>query len=1107
MSLITRLRLPHKSIAVKLFINIAVVVLILFILDNLIMLELASKSLIEQGSLQIQMQQKRHQEQLAQAKAQLQKKLKMQVDLLAQFAKGPLVTRATEHSERESNDIRLEDYFRFCLKMNSESDTIQCLKYRSHRVTGDAMASVKKALIVSAIYALLEDADLLAIQIEDWEKKPYVGFVKASENRIVPFVSNDTLPAGLHILEREVKVEWEYWGKIEFYYSSQRIEAMRQSAEAEIAAAVKLIEGNIAEQRRQLLHKRIMEGMLIFISLMSVIFFASYRTILRPLKRLKQNAHQLAQGNLDCPIEPHRSDELGELAASFANMRDAIREQIERLKTVNHDLRRNEERLLAFIQALPDATYVFNKRGYCEEVLAAKENQLLSADIMLKGGSIQDCLPVELARRFMAAIEEALETASTQINEYRLETDGKLRWYEGRLSPLRSAEGVPEMAICMAREITHRKEAELLHKAKIEAEAANEAKSSFLATMSHEIRTPMNAILGMADLLWESSLDNDQKKYVSVFRNAGKSLLNIINDILDLSKIEAGHLELELNPFHLIETVENVCENFAFHANENNLELICSIDPELPSWFIGNRLRLRQVLANLVGNAIKFTPSGEIEVSVKMSSSAQNETKASPLGDPFQQIIQFTVRDTGIGIDRKNQAHIFDRFTQAESDNTRNYEGTGLGLTICRHLVEKMGGNIWLESRPGEGTTFFFSAQLEQMKIRKDAFQSRIPHTAQPLRVLLADDNAAALASMQRMISGFGLQVQAVGDQESGFRALTAACDHQQPFDILLFDAQMSLTEGFKTQLRAHNRMADQGHKLFLLITHLYQKHSSTHGQGVIDGYFIKPLRRNELLEAISQATGKAFQSKVIRKAPAAASAQRLDSLRILLVEDNINNQMLFNYYLKGSNQHIEVAQNGSEGVHKFKTTKFDLVFMDLAMPIMDGYEATRAIRRWEVDQGADKVPIIALTADALKGREQKSLEAGCTDHITKPFTKNQIFEVLHQYSPKRQYRSNTAGCIEYINSDLKELIPTFIHNTQEEIKKLAEAINQKDWPTIERMGHSIKGSSFGYGFKRMGLIGRRMQAAARETHTRDKLPELLRELVNYTERVQVVYV
>jgi signal transduction histidine kinase/CheY-like chemotaxis protein len=974
-SLINKLRFLRKGIVIKLFINIALVMLILFVMDHLIMLKVTSQSLIDQGQRQIEIQQKSQQERIEQTEAQLLQKLNMQLDLLAQFVKGPLISRATENAKGELNETMFVEQFRSCLRMSSDAEIAQCLKYRAHRVTGDAVASVKKALIVNAIQALLDDIDLYGIKVEDWEQKPYVGFVKTPDHHVVPFDSPDGLPAGLRRLEREVKVDWEYWGKIDFYYSTRRIEEMRQAADAEIREAGKLIEQNIAIRRSQLLRNKLMEGVLLFVFLMAAIFIASFTTILRPLKQLKQNANQLAKGDLDCPIDTDRSDELGELASSFAYMRDAIREQIKRLEMVNRNLRQKEERLRAFIQALPDATYVFNRKGYCEEVLVARENPLFCATILQKGGSLRDCLPSGPADSFITAIEHALHTESTQVIEYHMEIDGKDRWFEGRLSPMRSLHGVPEMAICLARDITHRKEADQLHKAKIEAEAASEAKSAFLATMSHEIRTPMNAILGMADLLWESSLTIEQKKYVSVFRNAGNSLLNIINDILDLSKIESGHLDLELNPFHLIETVENVCENFAFQASENQLELTCTVDPRLPHWLIGDRLRLRQVLANLINNAIKFTPSGGIEVSVSLMPACESDEHWRQT-DPTRTLILFAVRDTGIGIAIENQEIIFDRFTQAESDSTRNFGGTGLGLTICRRLVEKMGGRIWLESSPGEGTTFYFLACFSQMDIQQGPARSGWPPADRILRISAADDSPAGL-----------------------------------------------------------------------------------------------------------------------------------DPLRILLVEDNINNQMLFKYYLKNFGHSIDVAENGYEGSEKFKANRYDVIFMDLAMPVMDGYQSTQAIRRWEAEQGFAGVPIIALTADALKGREQKSLAAGCTDHITKPFTRHQILEVLARCRAQSPSQIKTKDFIEYINSDLKGLIPSFFSNTRQEIDRLQEAVGSGDFATIERMGHSIKGSSYGYGFNHMGLIGLQIETAARNTHGRNKLPELIRQLMDYTEMVQVVYV
>lgn len=1106
MSLINRLRFLRKGIAINLFINLSVVMLILFILDNLVMLELASQSLIEQGQRQIEIQRKSQQEQIGQAENQLLQKLNMQLDLLAQFVKGPLVSRAAENAKSESNETLFAEQFRSCLKMKSDAEIAQCLKYRTHRVTGDAVASVKKALIISATQALLDDVDLCGIHIEDWEKKPYVGFVKTPDNQVVPFDSPDALPPGSRRLEREVKVDWEYWGKIEFYYSTRRIEEMQQAADEEIRESGKLIERNIAIQRSQLLRKRLIEGVLLFVCLMAAVFIASFTTILRPLKQLKQNAHQVAQGDLDCPIETSRSDELGELASSFAYMRDAIREQIKRLEMVNQDLRQKEERLRAFIQALPDATYVFNSRGCCEEVLVSKDNPLFCAVIMQKGGSLQECLPAGPAASFMSAIAYTLQTESTQVIEYQMEIDGKDRWFEGRLSPMRSVHGVPEMVICLAREITHRKEAEDLCKAKIEAEAANEAKSAFLATMSHEIRTPMNAILGMADLLWESSLTIEQKKYVSVFRNAGNNLLNIINDILDLSKIESGHLELDLNPFHLIETVENVCENFAFQANENDLELICTVDPELPDWLIGDRLRLRQVLANLVGNAIKFTPSGEIEVSVSLMPGGQDDSYLLQ-NDPEQVMILFAVRDTGIGIAEENQEKIFDRFTQAESDSTRNFGGTGLGLTICRRLVDKMGGKIWLESSPGQGTTFYFLAQFGQVDTGQNAWRPVLPTTDHTLRILLADDNPAGLSSMCKMIAGFGIQVEAVGDGEGCVCALTDACNKKEPFDILLIDGQLPVPDSFENLLQEHRRIAGGDYNLFLLINHLHKKGPTGFGQDAVDGYFIKPLKRDELLEAIHAAVGHSPASPSSREVPEIMIDDNLEPLRILLVEDNINNQMLFRYYLKDFGHRIDVAENGCEGFEKFKAIRYDLVFMDLFMPVMDGYQSTQAIRGWELEKGFAGVPIIALTADALKGREQKSLAAGCTDHIIKPFTRNQILEVISRYCPQSYRLAKTRDCIEYINSDLKELIPSFFSNTREEINKLKDAVSRSDFGTIERMGHSIKGSSYGYGFNHMGLIGLQIEKAARDMHGRSKLPELLRQLIEYTDKVQVVYV
>jgi PAS domain S-box-containing protein len=1108
-------RLPDKarvlseSIVIKLFINIAVVILVLFLLDNLVMLELASNNLTEQGQRQIEIQKKRQEEQIRQAEALLLKKLNMQLDLLAQFVQGPLIGRATESSENEADETHFVGQLRGCMKLGTESEIAQCLKYRTHRYAGVAVTSVQKALATDAVHALLKDADLYGVYIEDWEGMPYAGYYKKDGGEVATLEHPERVPDGWRRLEKEVVANSDNWGKIFCYYSTQRIDEMHRAADTEIQDAIKLIERKVVEQRRELLNKRLIEGVFLFFCLMAAIFLATFRTILRPLKKLKNSAHQVALGDLDYPIETKRPDELGELAMSFAHMRDAIREQITKLEAANLNLSGNEDRLRAFIQALPDAAFVFNHLGRCEEVLGGVESPL-SYPTQPQQGARRQGLPAEPTEELLAAIKRTLHTGVPQVFEYIAEN----RWLEGRLSPMRSVNETPGLVICLVRDITHRKEAEALQQAKIEAEASNEAKSIFLATMSHEIRTPMNAILGMADLLWETPLTGDQKKYVSVFRNAGHMLLNIINDILDLSKIEAGHLQVENKAFQLIETVENVCENFAFQAHEKGLELICNIDATISDWYIGDRLRLRQVLSNLVDNAIKFTPSGEIEVSIRQADAAFGENgigvSAGEGRDPAWAIVQFSVRDTGRGIAEEIQDRIFDRFTQVESSTAGKYGGTGLGLTICRHLVQKMGGQIRLESQPKKNTTFFFTTRLGMcQRLNTAAIRPEPAGSGRPLCVLLADPNPCGLGSMARMIAAFGFEVATALDGPSCLGLLSDAIDRHEPYDILLITERMVLPEGFAAVVEKHRRIDNHArHKLFMLMNHHNRGHAAVSRLLEIDGYFFKPLRRSELMKAVQLALGQPFLVSG-EEENNAGIPQYLEPLRILLVEDNANNQLLFNYYLQQCGHHIDVAEDGLQGVEQYKIGSYDIVFMDVAMPVMDGYEATRAIRSWEAEYGKPAVPIIALTADALKSGKQKSMEAGCTGHITKPFTKRHLLEVL----ARNRYPASPTALVadhrylERIQADLRELMPAFFRNTREEIVRLREAIAQEDWSTVERLGHGIKGSSYGYGFEQMGHIGLKIETAAREQRQVPVLQTLLDELINYSDSVKIVFV
>ena len=794
-------------------------------------------------------------------------------------------------------------------------------------------------------------------------------------------------------------------------------------------------------------------------------------------------------------------------------MRDAIREQINRLESVNQNLQQKEERLSAFIRAMPDAIYVFNQQGECEEVLVPREGSLFQPPGNDGGKSAEDHFCDAMPAEFTAAIHQTLRTGLPQVSEFELDSNGKTHWFEGRLSPMRNANGGTELVICLVRDITHQKEAAAMNKARIEAQAANEAKSVFLATMSHEIRTPMNAILGMADLLWESQLTTEQKKYVSIFRNAGENLLSIINDILDLSKIESGHLSLNEKPFNIVDTIERVCENLAFQAHEKKIELICSMDAQVPTELVGDLLRLRQVLFNLVANAIKFTSSGEIEVSVvpcqQDGESTHPPTRSGDAGQGVASLL-FSVRDTGYGIAEELLEKIFDRFTQAEPYSTRKFGGTGLGLTICKHLVQMMNGRIWVDKTSEHGTTFKFTACFGSISGQRPVQPPTGPSAA-PLRVLVADGNRTCLQSMRSMIESFGIEVETADTGTRLMELISATQPGNRTRQILFIDAKLSMPEKFREMVAVHRKANPAGFKVFLLISHNRKDYHDVFERIGVDAYFIKPLRRSELLSAMDHTSGSLLSGHIGSEAYERVANPFVRPLRILLVEDNVNNQMLFIYYLKAFCHPIDVAENGQQGVERFKSTPYDVVFMDLAMPVMDGYEATRAIRLWESEHARSPIPIIALTADALIGREQKSIDAGCTVHITKPFTKAQILDALVQTLPADMLKSENSvdqtSYIEIIDADLNKLIPSFFYNTQEDIKKLKQAVEIKDWPTLERLGHGIKGSSFGYGFMQLGQIGQQIEKAAKEKVAKYEIDELIKKLIDYTENVQIKFV
>jgi two-component system sensor histidine kinase/response regulator len=519
--------------------------------------------------------------------------------------------------------------------------------------------------------------------------------------------------------------------------------------------------------------------------------------------------------------------------------------------------------------------------------------------------------------------------------------------------------------------------------ARDEALKASQVKSEFLASMSHEIRTPLNAIIGMAELLSETPLTGEQKKYTEIFRKAGDTLLSLVNDILDLSKIEAGQLELEHIAFNLGEMVEESVEIYALKAAERDIELVCRLAPELVGARAGDPARLRQIILNLISNALKFTEHGEVVVSV------------AARADDGADMIRFAVQDTGIGIPADKVDAIFHSFTQVDSSTTRKYGGTGLGLSICKSLVEIMDGTIGVDSQPGRGSTFWFRVPLPPVQAAGVA--AMVNGDLHGRHVLVVDDNASARGAVAEYLAAAGAESVEVDD---GGAALETV--RQRRFDAVLIDCRMPGMDGFTLVETLRGRQISAPVIMMLYAADLNQHLDRLSDLGV-SSYLLKPVKRTDLLRQVREVI---FGTAAT--AAAGANGEGPDSapapLDILLVEDNPDNRLLIHAYLKNQPYHVDEAENGAIAVEKFRAGRYDLVLMDVQMPVLDGHQATRAIREWEVRQGRAPTPIIALTAHAFREEIDKSLAAGCNAHLSKPVKKTVLLEAIRSITVgKRQ--------------------------------------------------------------------------------------------------------
>jgi PAS domain S-box-containing protein len=688
---------------------------------------------------------------------------------------------------------------------------------------------------------------------------------------------------------------------------------------------------------------------------------------------------------------------------------------------------------------------------------------------------------------FFSKWMSSVATRSTYENEIRLRraSDGLYRWHLARALPICDSQGQVEHWFGTCTDIddfkrasqqiaglndTLRLRVEDLIVSQHRAQEANLAKTRFLAAMSHEIRTPMNAILGMADLLWETELDSVQREYVARFRRAGSNLLTLINDILDLSKIEAGRFELEAIEFDLLELVDRVMEMASPRAILKNISVETQVVPGTPSCLIGDPVRLQQILNNLVSNAMKFTLSGRVELRI------------GPHEDAEPGHIRFALSDTGIGIPADKLGEIFEDFTQAESSTTRRFGGSGLGLGICRRLVEKMNGKLTVESLPGKGSTFQFDARFNVAERALKASPKELTNLAGKL-VLVVDDNATNRIIICEMLASLGMKTRAASSAVEALAMLNQARHSSEPFSLILLDRVLPNTRGFET-LEQIKRLDPGIPTIISSSDNQSGDYTQSRALGAV-AYLMKPVRRTELLSSVVAALSSASTPP---PASLAEPAEGLATLNILLAEDSEDNRFLVQAYLASKPYKLTFAANGQEAVECFLNGKFDVILMDVQMPIMDGLAATAKIRALEKEHSRKPIAIFALTANALVEDSQRSHDAGCDGHLAKPISKDRLIAAIESVRsafvvPDNRVPTNGTGDHRYvieIPEGFETISRKYIQKHLESIAQIRTCLEDRSMDELRKMGHNIKGTAASYGFPELTTLGAAIENAAK---------------------------